>query len=99
MDTCDVSGHTQYTQLMTKQKEVLKAARSRRGERPKYKSRSELVHNFMIHHAVQQMQQFNTRDTTAVHSSFVPPPYPPSIAPLEELKQTFIKDLRVETHH
>ena len=30
---------------------------------------------------------------------FLPPPYLPSIAPLEELKKIFIKDLRLETNH
>jgi len=101
MDTYDVSTSDQYLQLLVRQKGVLKAARARQGERPKdRRSRGELVSNFMIQHTIQQMKQFKTRgDTTEIHSSFIPPPYPPSIAPFEELKQTFIKDLQLETHH
>lgn len=100
MDTYDVSNSGQHLQLLARQKEVLKAARARQGERPKdRRSREELVNNFMIQHTIQQMKRFKTRDTTEIHSSFVPSPYPPSIAPLEELKQTFIKDLQLETHH
>lgn len=34
-----------------------------------------------------------------MRSSFVPPPYQPSVKPLEKLAQIFIKDLRLETHH
>ena len=100
MDTHDVSGSDQYFQLLARQKEILNAARARQGERPKdRRSREELVANFMTQHTIQQMKQINTRDATGIYSSFVPPPYPPSIAPLGELKQTFIKDLQLETHH
>jgi len=101
MDTYDVSTSNQYLQLLSRQKEVLKAARARQGERPKdRKSRGELVNNFMIQKTIQQMKQFKSRDATMeMHTSFIPPPYPPSIAPLKELKQTFIEDLQLETHH
>lgn len=34
-----------------------------------------------------------------IHSSFVPPAYPPSVSPLKDLKQIFIKDLRLGIHH
>jgi hypothetical protein len=100
MDTYDVSGSSQHLQLLARQKEVLTAARARQGERPEdRRPREEIVNNFMIMHAVQQMRRLKMRDTIDMHSSFVPPPYPPCIAPLEKLKQTFIKDLQLETHH
>jgi hypothetical protein len=99
MDTCDVSGSSQYIQLLVKQKEFLNAAKARQGERPKdRKSRKELVNNFVIQHTIQQIKQ-SKRDNTLIYTSFVPPPYPPCIAPLEKLKQMFIKDLQLETHH
>jgi tetratricopeptide (TPR) repeat protein len=97
MDIYDVSGSEQYLQVLTRQKEVLKAARARQGEHPKdRRPRSELVGNFMIQHTRQQLL---TSDFTNLHSSFVPPPYQPSTTPLEKLKQMFIEDLRLETHH
>jgi hypothetical protein len=34
-----------------------------------------------------------------MYTSFVPPPYLLCIAPLKKLKQMFIKDLQLETHH
>ena len=99
MDTCDVSGSSQYIQLLVRQKEFLNAARARQGEHPKdRRSREELVNNFMIQHTIQQIKQ-SKRDNTLMYTSFVPPPYPPCIAPLEKLKQMFIKDLQLETHH
>jgi hypothetical protein len=101
MDTYDVSTSNQPLQLLATQKEVLKAARARQGERPKdRRSRGELVNNFMIQRTIQQMKQSKTRDaTTEMHTSFISPPYSPSVAPLKELKQTFIEDLQLETHH
>jgi hypothetical protein len=99
MDTYDVSGSSQYVQLLARQKEVLNAARARQGERPKdRRSRGELVNNFVIQHTIQQIKQ-SKRDNTLMYTSFVPPPYPLCIAPLEKLKQMFIKDLQLETHH
>jgi len=100
MDICDVSGSGQYMQVLARQKEVLKAARARQGEHPKdRRSRSELVDNFMVLYTRQQLLQLTTSDITNIHSSFVPLPYQPSTAPLEKLKQMFVKDLRLETHH
>jgi hypothetical protein len=102
MDTHDVSGADQYLQLLARQMEVLKAARARQGERPEdRRPREELVNNFMIQHTIQQMKQSKTSDSVMadMHSSFVPPPYPPAVAPLAGLKQTFVKDLQLETHH
>jgi hypothetical protein len=101
MDTYDASASIPHLELLFRQKAVLEAARARQGERPKdRKSREELVNSFMIQYTIQQMKQLKTRDATIeMHTSFVPPPYPPSITPLKDLKQTFIKDLQLETHH
>ncbi|KAN0077855.1 hypothetical protein V8E54_006159 [Elaphomyces granulatus] len=109
MDSHDVPHLDRYIQLLDQQKKTLNAAyKVRQGERPEdRKSRLDLVNNFEMNYTVQQMCQLRTRQlrmSTAptemlVHSSFLPPPYLPSIAPLGELKQTFIDDLRIETHH
>ncbi len=100
MDIYDVSDSGQYMQVLNRHKEVLKAARARQGEKPKdRRSRSELVDSFMIQHRAGQLRQLMTSGLTNMHSSFVPPPYQPSTASLEKLKQMFVKDLRLETHH
>ncbi|KAN0087063.1 hypothetical protein V8E54_000751 [Elaphomyces granulatus] len=101
MDTYDVSSLDYYLKLLNKQKKNLKAAKARQGERPEDRmSQQDLVNGFEMHLAVQQIHEWTTAPTERMmHSSFLPPPYLPSIAPLEELKQTFIKDLRLETHH
>jgi hypothetical protein len=101
MDTYNVSSLDYYLKLLNKQKKNLKAAKARQGERPEDRmSQQDLVNGFEMHLAVQQIHEWTTAPTERMmHSSFLPPPYLPSIAPLEELKQTFIKDLRLETHH
>jgi hypothetical protein len=95
MDVHDVSHLHGYMQMLAQQKKILKAAyEEHQGECPEdRKSRRELVNDFEMNCMVQQMHEMPMR------SSFLPPPYLPSIAPLEELKQTFINNLRLETHH
>ena len=87
--------------MLERQRGVLQAARARQGERPKdRRSRMELVNSFMIQHAIQRMEESKAVGTTVmIQSSFIPPPYPPSTAPLKELTKTFIEDLKLETHH
>jgi hypothetical protein len=101
MDTYDVSSLDYYLQLLNKQNKNLKAAKARQGERPEDRmSQQDLVNSFEMHLAVQQIHEWTTAPSERMmHSSFLPPPYLPSIAPLGELKQTFINDLRLETHH
>ena len=100
MDTCDVSGFNEYVKLMKRQQHALQAARKRQGECPKdRRSRQQLVEIFMVRYMVKQIQSLDKRDVSHVHSSFIPSPYLPSIAPLKDLKKLFIKDLRLETHH
>jgi hypothetical protein len=98
MDTHDVSNTDHFVQFLVKQKETLNAAIARQGEQPNdRRSRRELVNKFMLQSIIQHMQKPMLK--VDIHSSFVPPPYPPSTARLEELKQIFIKDLKLGTHH
>lgn len=100
MDTYDVSGLAEYEELMKRQKHTLEAARARQGEAPKdRRSRQQLVDTFMMQYTMHKLRELQPSNQFQLHSSFVPPPYLPSIAPLEKLKQLFIKDLRLETHH
>ena len=102
MDMHDVSRSEQYVRILQNQKVNLKAADARRGECPtNRKSREELVNGFRLQLMMRDMQRLKT-DTNRnmeIHSSFVPPPYPPSITPLKDLKQIFISDLKLGIHH
>jgi hypothetical protein len=100
MDTCDVSEFSEYAKLMNRQQHALQAARKRQGECPTdRRSRQQLVEMFMMQYMANQMRSLDTREVLQVHSSFIPSPYLPSIAPMKDLKELFIKDLRLETHH
>jgi hypothetical protein len=96
MDTDDVSHISQYTQFLVAQKAILKAAMAREGQLPTdRKARGELIHM----HQMITIQTLMQRQKMQIHSSFVPPPYPPSTASLDELKPIYIKDLRLGIHH
>jgi hypothetical protein len=99
MDTDDVSDVGQYIQFLDAQKAILKAAMAREGQVPTdRKPRGELIdkHQMMIMHTMmQQLRQTGTQ----VHSSFLPPPYPPSTASIDELTPIYIEDLRLGIHH
>jgi hypothetical protein len=100
MDTLDVSDSQQYLQFLDRQKTILRASKARQGQHPQdRKSSSELVREFMIQYVRREIGPFATGTAHLMHSSFVPPPYQPSVEPLEKLAQIFIKDLRLETHH
>ena len=102
MDTHDVSNSERYLQVLQTQQKNLKAADARRGECPtNRKSRGELVDGFRLQLIMRDMQRFRTGEdrNMEIHSSFVPPPYPPSITPLKDLKQIFISDLKLGIHH
>ena len=103
MDVEDVSYIKQFVDILNKQKATLQAVSKRKGERPRdRKSRAQLVTGQMAHGLSAKMKDMRV-DTNMVHplvhQSWLPPPYPPSIAPLKELRQFFIKDLQLETHH
>ena len=100
MDTCDVSNLEMYKQVMAGQKTLLNAAKARQGQLPRdRKSRAELVHIFMVRNGMRMMEQLTVHYEYQLHTSFVPPPYPPSTTRLKKLKPIYIKDLRLETHH
>ncbi|RAL00975.1 TPR domain protein [Aspergillus ibericus CBS 121593] len=97
MDTHDVSQVSEYMQALQRQKQTLQNAQSRKGQKPKpTKSRDQIIMQFMFR---QMMGRNGTVDGHALRSSFVPPAYYPSVAPLSELKKVLIKDLTLETHH
>lgn len=99
MDIDDVSGTHQYIQNLEASKANLKAASARTGQIPiDRKSRNRLVNMHRFKAMTTLMQQFSPVKHK-LHSSFLPPPYPPSIASLEQLTAIFIEDLRLGVHH
>ncbi|KAL9609961.1 MAG: hypothetical protein Q9167_005313 [Letrouitia subvulpina] len=99
MDIEDVSHVGQWMQILMKQKAALEAASKRKGQRPKdHKSRSQLIHEFMLTSANNTMVT-QTKGRYMIHQSWVAPPYPPSVAPFGTLKKCYLNELRLETHH
>jgi len=93
-------GYDRFEDLLSRQKQVLKDAGSRKGEVPRDRpSGNWLVSEFMLSHMRQQMMQCQRKQDGLVHTSFVPPAYDPSIAGKTELRSILIKDLKLETHH
>ena len=100
MDVHDVS--QQYQPNIAMQRDRLIAANMRRGQRPSdRKSKHELKSKFML---ILMMHNMNANAHTApqnvmVHSSFVPPAYPPCTVSLATLTPIMIRELQLETHH
>lgn len=97
MDVHRAADLEQYTQLISRQQGILRKAKARRGQRPRdRKSRQDAYSEFMLALLLKGGQREGTH---MIHSSFIPPSYPPCIVPLAELRQVTIKDLQLEIHH
>lgn len=89
----------EYTQTMQQQKRFLQDAKKKQGQRPRdRKGRDIMLFEFMMVSAA-NIQRAGSEDTQMIHSSFVPPAYPPCTTSLDALKSIAIEDLRLETHH
>ncbi|EFQ94205.1 hypothetical protein PTNB73_01511 [Pyrenophora teres f. teres] len=88
----------EYTQTMQRQKRFLQDAKKKQGQRPRdRKGRDIMLFEFMM--ATMSNTRAGSEDTRMIHSSFVPPAYPPCTTSLDALKPIAIEDLRLETHH
>lgn len=103
MDTHDVSNIDQYARSLEAQKEILKAAKKREGEIPRdRKTRDEIVEQQEISAVENRLLHLHTEKQQKglqINSSFLPPPYPPSIIPLDKLTPIYIDELRLGIHH
>lgn len=89
----------EYTQTMQQQRRFLQNAKKKQGQRPRdRKSRDTMLFEFMMT-SMANTQRVGREDTRMIHSSFIPPAYPPCTTPLDALKPIVIEDLRLETHH
>lgn len=94
MDVYNVA--EQYAQLIAGQRLTLQKAKARRGQRPRdRKSRADAYAKFML----VLMSTGGREEKHIIHSSFIPPAYPPCIADVAELRRVAIGDLQLETHH
>lgn len=97
MDIHDVSQMEEYLPILQKHKQSLRNAQSRQGQTLKpTRSRDEIIMEFMFRRMMNSNRPTNTHD---IHSSFVPPAYPPSVAALSTLKRILIRDITLETYH
>ena len=102
MDIPDVSAAKEYLEMLTKLKVGLQAASKRKGQVPTdRKPRAQVIKNQMenLMSSAFMEQMDLSRPERLLHSSFLPPPYLPSITSLKDLKKILIRDMQLETHH
>lgn len=96
----DIPQSEQITQTWNKQKQTLRKAKLRRGERPKDRPpRHVVITEFEFSGLQFRQQQLQAKDVHYVRTTFIPPSYPPCTIPTENLARIHINDLRLETHH
>jgi hypothetical protein len=97
MDVHSAADLEQYTQLISRQRRALEKAKSRRGQRPRdWEPRQGAYNKFMLQLMFSERQ---TDQAHLIHSSFIPPSYPPCITSLANLRPISIRDLQLEIHH
>jgi hypothetical protein len=82
--------------LIEQQMRILQTAQSRKGQRPDItQSREMTIMQFLFQQKISTINPIQN----PVRTSFLPPAYPPSVAPVDMLQRCMFKDLRLETHH
>ncbi len=100
MDIQDVSSVGECIQILTHQKEILRAAAERTGEVPTdRKSRVKIIENHEKSARTSAKQQEAPDGHPTLQILFLPPRYLPSSTPLGDLEKMHIKDMLLETHH
>jgi hypothetical protein len=88
-----------YFQLLQSQKQILRMAKSRQGQRaPNPKPREQMYMQFMMSRMAMEAKKDREKGHL-MHSSFIPPAYLPCTTPLARLKSITIRHLKLETHH
>jgi hypothetical protein len=88
----------EYFQVIQGQKQLLQRAKQWQGQCPRHqKPREQTYIQFMM--ALMATTGKVQHERHMVHSSFIPPAYPPCTTPLAQLKPITIRELRLETHH
>jgi len=94
---------SRYWQTFQKQRESLKRANERQGQRPNdRKSKEEAYLQFMMslkQFTAMKEKEKENKQSHVMLLSVVPPAYLPCTTPLAQLTPTAIRHLRLETHH
>lgn len=100
MDLHDISGVPQMVRRLQEQKQMLRDAQARKGQRPPPRApRWALILRFRSRSMKNAAKELGGPVQAHTTTSFVPPPYPPCVVPLSNLAKTTIDDLVLETHH
>lgn len=87
-----------YSHILISQRQTLQKAKSRQGQRPRdLTSREDAIALFI--YTLREMHKISNQGSHMVHTSLIPPAYPPCITPVPNLRRIVIKDLQLETHH
>ncbi|CAI6021747.1 unnamed protein product [Clonostachys chloroleuca] len=98
MDIDDGSSMPEFIKMLHRQKENLRRAQAKRGEKPEFMApRALIVAKLRLQSMAQRQNPSN--DQCFFKTSFLPAAYPPSTESLDELKKMMIKDLHMELHH
>ncbi|KAK7229668.1 hypothetical protein V2G26_001838 [Clonostachys chloroleuca] len=98
MDIDDGSSMPEFIKMLHRQKENLRRAQAKRGEKPEFMApRALIVAKLRLQSMAQRQNPSN--DQCFFKTSFLPAAYPPSTESLDELKKMMIKDLHMEIHH
>jgi len=101
MNVHDLSGEGQYIAHIKAQKEKAQQANARKGHKPndikKKKQAEKLIRDFEMCRISTNMQKMMRPNQCK--TSWMPEPYYPATKPIEELKQTYVDEMRLETHH
>ncbi|MCJ1464635.1 hypothetical protein MMC07_003248 [Pseudocyphellaria aurata] len=86
----------EYAELIESQRQTMRQAQRRQGQRPRdRRSRDFTYTKFMM----ALLSNRPKENTNLIHSSIIPPAYPPCTTPMNDLRSTAIKNLQLETHH
>ncbi|KAK0624359.1 hypothetical protein B0T14DRAFT_195653 [Immersiella caudata] len=102
MDRHDVTELPQYFENLKRQKQLLRDAQSRRGQRPALRPRMETILQFTMRAMANDANGIGSATAGGMQyiaSSFVPSSYPPCVTPFSELTKTPLRGLVLETHH
>ncbi|OCL07988.1 hypothetical protein AOQ84DRAFT_389153 [Glonium stellatum] len=97
MDIQDGSSSEALVQLLERQIQGLQAAKARKNQRPKLKPSKEALINNHYQSSLQTLMRADGRFES--RQSFIPEAYPPATAPLCDLKEILLNQLRLEIYH
>ena len=103
MDARDVSDKAEFLDFFRQIKSNAEHAAQRKGETPRdYPLPHVQIAQFMMGSMGRKFtshMSLTEGKNAMIHSSCIPPPYPPSVRPVHGLQPLMISDMQLETHH